>query len=132
MLRTDKHMHRPLPTISDHALAIKAPAPQHQEAIWGLHQMICRLRSVLLEFYPQAVKAFPNQKHRAATTILAAAPSPAATHKLTRRRVVALLQRCGRGDRPGLADQILTDLKRPRCAGHTASRQLLASPLPVS
>ena len=78
ILRTDRHMHRPLPAITEHALAIKALARQHQEAIWALHQTVSRLRSVLLEFYPQALQAFPNLKHHAATTVLAAAPTPAA------------------------------------------------------
>lgn len=33
VLRTDRHLHRQLPQISDHALAVKALARQHQEAI---------------------------------------------------------------------------------------------------
>jgi transposase len=111
ILRTDLHVHRPLPTNTDHALAIKALARQHQEALWALHQTISRLRSVLLEFYPQAVKAFPKLKHHAATTVLAAAPTPAAAAKLTRRRVESLLHECGRRNDPALAEQILTDLK---------------------
>jgi hypothetical protein len=52
ILRTDRPMHRPLAAISEHALAIKALARQHQEAIWALNQTASRLRSVLLEFYP--------------------------------------------------------------------------------
>jgi len=43
-------------------LAIKALARQHQEGIWALHQTNSRLRSVLLEFYPQALQAFPNRE----------------------------------------------------------------------
>ena len=58
--------HRPLPAISEQARAVKALARQHQEAIWALHQTVSRLRSVLLEFYPQALQAFPNLKHKAA------------------------------------------------------------------
>jgi transposase len=68
---------------------------------------------VLLEFYPQAVKAFPKLKHHAATTVLAAAPTPAAAAGLTRRRVEALLHTCGRRNDPGLVGQILADLKGP-------------------
>lgn len=113
ILRTDLHVHRPLPATSEHALAIKALARQHQEAIWAMHQTISRLRSVLLEFYPQAIKAFPKLKHHAATTVLAAAPTPAAAGKLTRRRVEALLRRCGRRNDPALVEQILANLKRP-------------------
>lgn len=111
VLRTDRHVHRTLPAVSDQGLAVKALARQHQEAIWALHQMISRMRAVLLEFYPQAVKAFPKLQHHAATAILAAAPTPAAGQRLTRRRVETLLNRCGRRNDPALVEQILTDLK---------------------
>jgi len=113
VLRTDRHLHRTLPQISDQALAVKALARQHQEAIWAWHQTLSRLRSLLLEFYPQAVKAFPNLKHHAATALLAVAPSPAAAGRLTRRKVVSVLHQCGRRNDPSLVEQILTDLKAP-------------------
>ncbi|WP_254191099.1 IS110 family transposase, partial [Nocardia noduli] len=113
ILRTDAPMHRPLPAVTEHGRAVKALARQHQEAIWALHQTVSRLRSVLLEFYPQAMQAFPNLQHRAATAVLAAAPTPAAAAKLTRVRIVSLLKRCGRGNHPTLVEQILTDLKTP-------------------
>lgn len=77
---------------------------------------------MLLEFYPQALHAFPNLKHKAAITVLTAASTPAAAAKLTRRKLVALLQRAGRGNHPMLVEQILTDLARPRCANLNGSR----------
>ena len=104
ILRTDQHLHRPLPAVSEGGRAVKALARQHQEAIWALNQTVRRLRSVLLEFYPQALQAFPNLKHKAALTVLAAAPTPAAAAKLTRGRVVALLKRSGRGNHPALVE----------------------------
>ncbi len=113
ILRTDLATHRVLPAISEHGRAVKVLARQHQEAIWALHQTINRLRSVLLEFYPQALQAFPNLKHRAALTILTAVPTPGAGQKLTRRRLVTLLHRSGRRNDPGLAEQILADLHAP-------------------
>lgn len=113
VLRTDRHNHRALPAISADALAIKALARQHQEAVWAMHQTISRLRSVLLEFYPQAVAAFPKLKHHAATALLAAAPTPAAAAKLTPRRVEAVLHRCGRRNDAGLAERIAHDLRAP-------------------
>lgn len=113
ILRTDRHMHRPLPVISGQALRIKALARQHQEAIWALHQTVSRLRSVLLEFYPQAVRGFPNLQHYAATAVLASAPTPAAAQRLTKRRIEAILHRCGRRNNASLVQQILTDLKAP-------------------
>lgn len=72
-----------------------------------------RLRSVLLEFFPGALKAFPVLTHKAALEIIGSAPSPAHALKLTHKRVVALLQRSGRGDRPGLAESILKHLHEP-------------------
>jgi len=111
VLRTDRHQHRQLPLITDGGRAVKALARQHQEAIWSLHQMTSRLRSVLLEFYPQALQAFSNLKHKAALTVLTAASTPELGSRLTARRIVALLQRCGRRNDPALVEQILTDLK---------------------
>jgi transposase len=111
ILRTDRHLHRRLPANTSQAGAVKVLARQHQEAIWALHQAVSRLRSVLLEFYPQALQAFPNLKHHAATAVLAAVATPAAAEKLTRTRVATLLRRSGRGDQPVLAERILTELK---------------------
>lgn len=113
ILRTDRHQHRSLPATSDHALTIKALARQHQEAIWALHQTTSRLRSMLLEFYPQALKAFPNLNHKAALTILRAAPTPTAAQRLSSPRVVAMLHRCGRRNDPDLVERILSELKAP-------------------
>jgi transposase len=113
VLRTDRHQHRALPAISDDALAVKALARQHQEAIWALHQTTSRLRSVPLEFYPQALQAFPNLGHQAALSILAAAPTPTKGHRLTPKRIVALLHRCGRRNDPTLVESILKALRKP-------------------
>jgi transposase len=113
ILRTDRHRHRALPAITDAGLAVKTLARQHQEAIWALHQTISRLRSVLLEFYPQALQAFPNLKHKAALTILAAAPTPAHGVKMTAGRVVALLRKCGRRNDTALVEEITTALNAP-------------------
>lgn len=113
ILRTDKAMHRPMPTTTEHARAVKALARQHQEAIWALHQTISRPRSVLLEFYPTALQAFPNLKHRAAVAVLSAAPTPASGRDLTRRKVVAVLHRSGRRNDPSLVERILRELKAP-------------------
>lgn len=116
ILRTDRHRHRPLPHTSDQALAVKALARQHQEAIWALHQTLSRLRSVLLEFYPAAVATFPQLKHHTALAVLAAAPTPTQAHRLTRRQVLAILHRVGRRNDAGLADQIREGLRAPALA----------------
>jgi transposase len=71
------------------------------------------LRSLLAEFYPQALLAFPNLTHRAAAVILHAAPTPQAAQRLTPRRVVALLKQAGRRNDTGLAERISTTLRAP-------------------
>jgi transposase len=113
ILRTDLHLHRTLPRISEGGLAVKALARQHQEAIWARQLTVNRLRSVLMEFYPNAIRAFPVLTHKAALEIIGTAPSPTHGVKLTHKRVVSLLQRSGRGDRPGLAEAILKHLHEP-------------------
>lgn len=126
ILRTDRHMHRRLPDVSEHGRAVKALARQHQEAIWALQQTVNRPRSVLLEFYPQSLQAFPNLTHKTALAVLAAAPSPGAGQRLTRRRIVTLLQRAGRGNHPALVDQILADLHAPALGQLPQVEQALA------
>ena len=74
ILRTDRHAHRRLPADTELARTIKVAARQHQEAIWARQQAMGRLRSLLQEFYPQALATFPNLTHRAAAVILRAAP----------------------------------------------------------
>lgn len=92
ILRTGRHIHRPLSAFSEQARAIRALARQHQEAIWALQQTVSRLRSVLLEFYPQALQCFPNLQLLSSLAILGVAPSPAKARNLTRRRVVAMFK----------------------------------------
>lgn len=126
ILRTDGHLHRPLPELSDAARAIKVLARQHQEAIWTMHQTTSRLRSVLLEFYPQALDAFPNLQHRSALTILEAVPSPRRARRLTMSRTVSLLRASGRGNRAGLAERIRSTLRGPGVAQPEPVEEALA------
>jgi transposase len=113
ILRTDRHNHRAMPGMSEGALAVRALARQHQEAIWARQLTVNRLRSVLLEFFPNALAAFPILTHKAALEVLGAAPTPALALRLNHKKVVALLRRSGRGDRPGLADSVLAKLQEP-------------------
>ena len=78
-----------------------------------MHQTASRLRSVLLEFYPQALQAFPKLTHRAALSILAVVSTPSQGRRITRSRIVGLLHRCGRRNDPSLVEQIFTDLHEP-------------------
>jgi transposase len=113
ILRTDRHLHRRLPAISELGLAVKVLARQHQEAIWARQAAVNRLRSLLVEYYPNALAAFPVLTHKAALEILRAAPTPAAGLKLTRGRIVTLLRRSGRGNQPGIAERLSEQLRAP-------------------
>lgn len=125
ILRTDRHVHRPLPRLSEQALAVRALARQHQEAIWARDQTISRLRSVLLDFYPSALQAFPKLKHRAAMTILTAAPTPTAGRKLTDSQIQRLLKKAGRRNDPTLVAAIRTALHSPTLARPGAVEEAL-------
>lgn len=127
IMRTDRHLHRPLPVTSHQALAIKALARQHQEAIWAWHDTLNRLRSLLMEFYPQALQALPNLKHKATIEVLTIAPTPTAGRALTRRRLVAALRRCGRRNDAALVDHILTHLRGPALAQPAAVEDALGA-----
>jgi hypothetical protein len=70
-----------------------------------------RLRSLLRDYYPQALVAFPNLAHRAAASVLRAAPTPHAAARLTPRRVVTLLKQAGRRNDAGLAEKISSTLR---------------------
>ena len=121
VMRTDRHQHRPMPAITEHGLALKALARQHQEAIWAWHDVLNRLRSLLMEFYPQAVQAFPNLKHKAAIEVLALAPTPTKARMLTRQGLVAaLLLR-----KPVLADDAVVAVAGHRQRPGAADRQVL-------
>ena len=113
ILRTDRHLHRRLPAISELGLAVKVLARQHQEAIWARQAAVNRLRSLLVEYYPNALAAFPVLTHKAALEILRVAPTPAAGLKLTRGRIVTLLRRSGRGNQPGMAERLSEQLRAP-------------------
>jgi transposase len=113
ILRTDRHAHRPLPADSELARAIKSTTRAHQEAIWARQQTTNRLRSLLRDYYPQALIAFPNLTHRAAASVLRAAPTPQAAAQLTPRQVVTLLKAAGRRNDAGLAEKITQILRTP-------------------
>lgn len=113
ILRTDAHLHRPLVATSEGAAAVKVLARQHQEAIWSRQATVNQLRSLLMAYFPAAVRAFPVLTHKAALQVLLAAPTPAQGRRLTRARIATLLQRSGRGNHPAQVEQILAHLHAP-------------------
>lgn len=100
IMRTDRTVHRPLPDDSEQVMALRVLARAHQDAVWARQQTSNRLRSLLREFFPAALQAFPSLHSRTAVTVLAAAPDPAAAAKLTRANLTDLLHAAGRGTRP--------------------------------
>ena len=100
ILRTDMHVHRPLPADSELAQAIAVLARAQQDAVWDRTQAHNKLRSVLREFYPAVLAAFADKRdgimRPEARALLAAAATPAAAAKLTRTQLRALLTRSGR------------------------------------
>ncbi|TMQ81280.1 IS110 family transposase [Actinomadura soli] len=112
ILRIDRHRHRSLPADTALVRGIKAVARQHKEAIWARQQTVSRLRSLLRDFYPAALQAFPILTHAAALTVLRAAPTPKAAARLTPARVATLLRRAGRRNDPGLAERVASQLRQ--------------------
>ena len=60
ILRTDPHSHRPLPCDSELAQSIHVLARAHQDAVWDRMQIASKLRSVLRQYYPAFLAAFPD------------------------------------------------------------------------
>ncbi|MFF6980271.1 IS110 family transposase [Streptomyces sp. NPDC008343] len=100
ILRTDMAAHRPLPRDSELAQAIAVLARAQQDAVWDRVQAHNKLRSQLREFYPAILSAFADKREGIcspeARTISAAAPTPSAAARLTRRRLRSLLKQAGR------------------------------------
>ena len=128
ILRTDRHVHRRLPADSELVRAVKTCARQHQEAIWARQQAMNRLRSLLHDYYPQALQAFPNLAHRAAASVLRAVPTPQTAQRLTLNRVVALLKKAGRRNDPGSRRRSGRRCAHPHCANPPRSSTPSVSP----
>jgi transposase len=99
ILRTDAHLHRPLPADSPAARAIEVLARACQDLIWSRQHEVNRLRSLLGGYYPAALAAFPDLTTRTAMSVLAAAPTPDRAARLTIKDLLDLLATAGRGRR---------------------------------
>ena len=101
ILRTDAHMHRPLPADTELARAIAVLARAHQDATWRRTKASNELRSLLREYYPAFLEAFTaanttNLASADARAVLAIAPTPAHAATLTKAKIAAALRRGGR------------------------------------
>ncbi|MGW5190531.1 IS110 family transposase [Kribbella sp. NPDC004138] len=96
LLRTDAERHRELANDSAQVAAIAVVARAHQDAVRVRLRDTGRLRSLLRDFFPAALTAFPNLTTRTAMQILAAAPTPSQARALHRDQIRALLGAAGR------------------------------------
>ncbi len=92
IVRLDRDHHRPVAGDSDLADAVKLLARAHQTAVWERTRHVLRLRSVLLEFFPAAVEAYPDLVATDALRLLARAPDPARAATLSRAQLVSGLR----------------------------------------
>ena len=83
---------------SELAEHIKVLTRTHQSMIWSRQRQTNALRSMLREFYPAALTAFPELNHSDALAVLASAPTPSLGRQLSISKIAAALRR---GDRPG-------------------------------
>jgi transposase len=117
ILRTDAHVHRPLPEDSELAQAIAVLARAHQDATWRRTKAVQELRAVLREFHPGFLAAFAGDTTNLASgdarAVLAIASTPTAAASLTRARIATALRRGGRQRR----------LEHTTAAIHQALRQ---------
>lgn len=101
ILRTDALAHRTLPADSDLARAITFFARAAQDAIWRRTKETQELRALLREYYPGFLNAFAGTGHTNlamadARAILAIAPTPSQSARLTKARIVTALRRADR------------------------------------
>ena len=106
IVRLDRAHHRPLAGDSEDAEAIKLVARTHQSLIWDRGRHVLRLRAALRDFFPAALKAFPDLDAPDALELLAAAPDPDAAARLSRARITAALRRANRRNVEARASEI--------------------------
>jgi hypothetical protein len=87
---------RPLPADSELAQSIHVLARAHQDAVWDRMQIASKLRSVLRQYYPAFLAAFPDLAGKEARAILRLAPSPAQGQLVRKSSLNAALRRGGR------------------------------------
>jgi transposase len=111
MVRTDSRQLRPAAGDSPEAEGIKVLARTHKTLIWERTRAVQRLRAQLREYFPAALDAFEDLDAANTLELLAKAPEPARTARLTRAQVSAALKRARRRSIPDRATAILAALR---------------------
>lgn len=97
LVRTDRHLHRPVAADSAEAEGLKVLTRTHKDLIWRRQGFVNQLRALLRDYFPGALRAFGNDLASTdAVTVLLAAPSPDTAARLTSRGLTALLRKAGR------------------------------------
>ena len=122
IVRLDRAHHRPAAGDSELAEAIKLLARTHQTLIWDRQRSVLRLRSVLREFFPAALEAFPELTASEALELLGRAPDPARGAALSLAKVTAALKRARRRGPEAKAEALLKLLRAPALRQPTSSR----------
>jgi transposase len=112
IVRLDRGHHRPLAGDSQEAEAIKLVARTHQNLIWERSRHVLRLRLGLRDFFPAALKAFPDLHTPDALGLLALAPDPDRARQLTRRRIIAALRKANRRNLEAPSETLIRPEKR--------------------
>ncbi|HET7356972.1 MAG TPA: IS110 family transposase [Nocardioidaceae bacterium] len=106
IVRLDRAHHRPLAGDSEEAEAIKLVARTHQSLVWERSRHVLRLRAALRDFFPAALRAFPDLDAPDALELLVAAPDPDRAARLTKARIAAALRRANRRNVEARASEI--------------------------
>ena len=96
IVRLDRAHHRPVAGDSVEGEAIKLTARTHQSLVWDRTRHVLRLRSTLREYFPAALKAFPDLDAPDALELLDRAPDPDQAARLSITTITSALKRAGR------------------------------------
>ncbi|MEU6720428.1 IS110 family transposase [Nonomuraea sp. NPDC046802] len=100
IIRTDGHLHRPLPNPSEQARALVELSRAQRHAVREQQYYLRRLRSQLRVYYPVALQAWEDLPKKIlrpeARALLRLAPTPAEAARLSRRQIADALVSAGR------------------------------------
>jgi transposase len=116
VVRTDRHLHRPVASDTEGAEALKVLARAHKDLIWRRQDQINHLRSTLREYYPAMLAIFGNElAHPDALAVLALAPTPEQARDCSSADIAARLRQAGRKRNvPPRAQLIHRELQAPQ------------------
>jgi len=114
LVRTDAARHRKVAGDSPAAEGIKVLARSHQRLIWERNRSVLRLRSLLREYFPAALEAFPKLAGPDTLELLARAPGPRPAARLSKAQIAAALKRARRCHAVDKAAAIQAALRAPQ------------------